>query len=91
MIGPGLYDDEFAPGITVYDAKLLFETNHTYSIVPDPPDGKVILTIFAGSYPPQNDSLYPIVPALVTLQHTGPLIVKFKVKKHPVITSVTVT
>lgn len=68
----------------------MVEINQMYSIVPVPPDGKVILTISAGSNPLQNDSLYPIVPGLVILQHVVvPTVVK-QVTEHP-LTSVTVT
>ncbi len=49
--------------------------NHKYSIVPEPPVGKLTLVNFAGVFPEHKLRSAPIVPPLVTLSQHGPVTV----------------
>ena len=93
VIIPGSQVNPVAPAITVHD-----ETGSEQSVVisqiisnpPNPPDGSVMETITAGSYDPHSDSLYPMVPPEVRLQHGSIEIVVEQLDEHPC-ESVTVT
>jgi hypothetical protein len=74
----------------LHDPEVPGRVNHTYSIVPIPPVGRLALVINGGSNGAQPEPLAAIDPASVTLQQAVMLTEVVQVAVHP-FTSVTVT